>query len=170
MGDTTTPTDDGALTAVLVRLDAGETLTIDEVGPVLRIERDGFGSTTLGLRWDTLHRDRVSAHLDVDARHRQPYGIVHGGVWCSIIESLASIGAALRVASGGQIVVGVSNSTDFIRSHREGRVEAVGTPILAGRTQQLWVVELTSTSSGKLLARGQVRLQNVDAAQIADDA
>ena len=165
MTDTTSPTDD-ALPAVLGRLDAGETLTADEVGPVFPVERDGFGSGTLGLRWDTLARDRVTAHLEVDDRHHQPYGIVHGGVWCSVIESLASIGAALRVASAGKIVVGVSNSTDFIRAHRGGRVDAVGTPVHAGRTQQLWLVELTSAASGKLVARGQVRLQHVDAAQI----
>jgi 1,4-dihydroxy-2-naphthoyl-CoA hydrolase len=163
--DTTSPTDD-ALPAVLGRLDAGETLTADEVGPVFPGERDAFGSGTLGLRWDTLARDRVTAHLDVDERHHQPYGIVHGGVWCSVIESMASIGAWLRMASAGKVVVGVSNSTDFLRAHRDGRVDAVGTPVHAGRTQQLWLVELTSAASGKLVARGQVRLQNVDAGQI----
>jgi 1,4-dihydroxy-2-naphthoyl-CoA hydrolase len=167
--ETTTPADD-VLAAVLGRLDAGETLTIDEVGPVFPVERDNFGSGTLGLRWDTLNRDRVTAHLDVDERHHQPYGIVHGGVWCAVIESMASIGAALRVASSGKIVVGVSNSTDFIRAHREGRVEAIGTPVHAGRTQQLWVVELTSAETGKVLSRGQVRLQNIDAAQIGGGA
>jgi 1,4-dihydroxy-2-naphthoyl-CoA hydrolase len=169
VADTTTPTED-ALAAVLSRLDAGETLRIDEVGPVFPVERDGFGSGTLRLRWDTLARDRVTAHLEADARHHQPYGIVHGGVWCSIIESMASIGAALRVASAGKIVVGVSNSTDFIRSHREGRVEAVGTPVHTGRTQQLWLVELTSAATGKVVARGQVRLQNIDASQIGGRA
>ena len=169
MVDTTSPVDEGSL-AVLARLDAGETLSIDEVGPVFPAERDEFGTATLGLRWDGLHRDRVTAHLDVGERHHQPYGIVHGGVWCSVIESMASIGAALRVASAGKVVVGVSNSTDFIRSHRAGRVDAVGTPIHAGRTQQLWVVELTSADTGKLLSRGQVRLQNIDAAQIGGGA
>jgi 1,4-dihydroxy-2-naphthoyl-CoA hydrolase len=169
VAETTTPTDD-ALAAALARLDAGETLTIDEVAPVFPVGRDGFGTGTLGLRWDTLARDRVTAHLDVDERHHQPFGIVHGGVWCSVIESMASIGAALRVASTGRIVVGVSNSTDFIRAHRDGRVEAVGTPVHTGRTQQLWLVQLTGAASGKLVARGQVRLQNVEAAQIGGGA
>jgi 1,4-dihydroxy-2-naphthoyl-CoA hydrolase len=166
VADMTTPVDEGALTTVLARLDAGETLGIEEVGAVFPIEGVGFADHALGLRFDTVSRERVTAHLDVEDRHHQPYGIVHGGVWCSIIETLASIGAALRVASSGKVVVGVSNSTDFIRSHREGRVEAVGTPVHAGRTQQLWLVELTSSSTGKLLSRGQVRLQNIDAAQI----
>ena len=171
MVDTTTPSDDsGALEAVLARFDAGEVLGVDEIGPVFAVEGDGFGSGTLGLRWDTLGRDRVNAHLDVDRRHHQPQGIVHGGVWCSVVESVASIGAALRIASTGKIVVGVSNSTDFIRPHREGRVDALGTPIHVGRTQQLWVVEVTAASSGKVLARGQVRLQNLDASQIGGSA
>ena len=58
-------------------------------------------------------------------------------------------------------VVGTSNLTDFLRSHREGRVEAVGRPIFVGRTQQLWTVEISRASDGKLVSRGQVRFQNL---------
>ena len=58
-------------------------------------------------------------------------------------------------------VVGTSNLTDFLRSHKEGRVDVVGEPVFVGRTQQLWTVEITRPSDGKLVARGQVRLQNL---------
>ncbi|MFP4634565.1 MAG: PaaI family thioesterase [Nitriliruptoraceae bacterium] len=120
----------------------------------------------MGLVLDTLASDRVTGHLDVDARHHQPYGIVHGGVWASVIESMASIAAALRVAAHGLLCVGVNNTTDFLRSHRAGRIDAVATPVHVGRLQQLWLVVLTRGEDGKEVARGQVRLQNVSVAQL----
>jgi 1,4-dihydroxy-2-naphthoyl-CoA hydrolase len=64
------------------------------------------------------------------------------------------------VQEQGQFAVGVNNTTDFIRSMTAGRLEVVAEPIQQGRTQQLWQVQLTR-EDGKLVARGQVRLQNV---------
>lgn len=117
----------------------------------------------LGIVIDEMAPTRVVAHVDIDARHLQPYGIVHGGVWASIAETVASHGAAVAAfeRTGQHAVVGVSNSTDFLRPHRGGRVEATGTPLFVGRTQQLWAVDMTRVGDGKLLARGQVRLQNL---------
>jgi acyl-coenzyme A thioesterase PaaI-like protein len=57
--------------------------------------------------------------------------------------------------------VGVSNQTDFIRATTEGVLIGSATPIHRGRTQQLWQVTVTRESDAKLVARGQVRLQNV---------
>jgi uncharacterized protein (TIGR00369 family) len=101
----------------------------------------------------------LEGHVEIDKRHQQPYGIVHGGVWCSIVEGAASMAAGLT-AEGN--VVGVSNSTDFIRSHREGRIDIVAEPLIVGRRQHLWEVRLTRASDGKLVARGQVRFQVLD--------
>ena len=116
----------------------------------------------LGLVWEERSPTCMRAHVDMGPRHQQPYGIVHGGVWASIVETVASYGGALAASEIGVAgVVGVSNSTDFLRSLKEGRVDALGTPVFVGRTQQLWTVELTRPSDGKLLARGQVRLQNL---------
>jgi acyl-coenzyme A thioesterase PaaI-like protein len=61
----------------------------------------------------------------------------------------------------GQFAVGVNNNTDFIRAMTEGRLDVLAEPIQQGRTQQLWQVLLTRADDGKLVARGQVRLQNV---------
>jgi 1,4-dihydroxy-2-naphthoyl-CoA hydrolase len=113
----------------------------------------------LGLQMDELGPTRVAAHLDCGPDHHQPYGIVHGGVYASIVESLASVGAAINAAERGDIVVGVSNATDFLRAHREGRIDAVAEPVHVGRSQQLWQVVITRASDGKTVARGQVRLQ-----------
>jgi uncharacterized protein (TIGR00369 family) len=106
--------------------------------------------------------ERVRARVVIGPQHHQPYGIVHGGVYASLVETVASYGAGAAARELGIVgVVGVSNSTDFLRPHREGPLEVVGTPVFVGRTQQVWVVEISRPGDGKLVARGQVRLQNL---------
>jgi uncharacterized protein (TIGR00369 family) len=104
---------------------------------------------------------RVTGTVDLGPEHHTPWGVVHGGVYCTVVESAASIGASLAVADRGQFAVGVSNSTDFLRPVTAGRVDVVAEPVQQGRTLQLWQVLLTRAEDGKLVARGQVRLQNV---------
>ena len=104
---------------------------------------------------------RVTGTVDLGPDQHTPWGVVHGGVYCSVVESAASIGASTAVVERGQFSVGVNNNTDFIRSMTAGRVDVVAEPIQQGRTQQLWQVLLTRADDGKLVARGQVRLQNV---------
>ena len=103
---------------------------------------------------------RVTGSVDLGPDQHTPWGVVHGGVYCSVVESAASIGASTAVQEHGQFAVGVNNNTDFIRSATAGRLVVVAEPIPQGRTQQLWQVLLTR-EDGKLVARGQVRLQNV---------
>jgi uncharacterized protein (TIGR00369 family) len=106
----------------------------------------------------------VTGSIAADARHHQPWGIVHGGLYTAAIETFATLGAFEAVKDRGQQAVGVSNSTDFLRPHREGRLDVLATAIQQGRTQQLWQVEIRRPDDRKLVARGQVRLQNIDAA------
>jgi 1,4-dihydroxy-2-naphthoyl-CoA hydrolase len=101
----------------------------------------------------------VTGKLDVDERHQTPWGVVHGGVWATVIESAASIGASVVVAERGQFAVGVDNVTDFLRPIRTGHVDVVATAAQIGRSLQLWQVELTD-AAGKTVARGRVRLSN----------
>ena len=89
----------------------------------------------------------------------QPFGILHGGVHCSAVESAASMGAALWFGDRGT-VVGVANHTDFLRAVRDGRLTATAEPIHQGGLQQLWLVNITD-EQGRLVARGEVRLQNL---------
>ncbi|SDJ21668.1 uncharacterized domain 1-containing protein [Frankineae bacterium MT45] len=116
----------------------------------------------LGLRLEEITPDRVVLNFDIGPEHLQPFGIVHGGVYCSIVETAASMGAAAWLASTGAEgnVVGVSNQTDFLRALREGSVTGIATPIHRGRSQQLWLVEI-SDDQQRPVARGQVRLQNL---------
>ncbi|HUR74092.1 MAG TPA: PaaI family thioesterase [Sporichthya sp.] len=106
--------------------------------------------------------DRVVLHLDVDERHLQPAGVLHGGVHCTLVETAASLGGHLWLAGQGT-VVGVNNNTNFLRAFRAGRLVATATPIHRGRTQQLWLVEITD-DAGKLIGRGEVRLHNLPTA------
>jgi 1,4-dihydroxy-2-naphthoyl-CoA hydrolase len=106
---------------------------------------------------------RVSGSIAADERHHQPWGLVHGGLYTTAIESFATTGAFEAVRDQGMRAVGVSNVTDFLRPHQSGRLAVVATPIQQGRTQQLWQVEIRRPEDQKLVARGQVRLQNVPA-------
>jgi 1,4-dihydroxy-2-naphthoyl-CoA hydrolase len=117
-------------------------------------------------RFDEAGRTRVSGSIAADERHHQPWGIVHGGLYTAAIETFATIGAYEAVKDRGQQAVGVANAVDFLRPHRSGRLDVVATAIHQGRSQQLWQVEIRRPEDAKLVARGQVRLQNIG---LADD-
>ena len=117
---------------------------------------------TMGILVTVAEPDNVECHWEVDERHHQGYGIVHGGVHCGVVESLASIGAALAAARNGQIVVGLENSTSFIRAVRGGRLRARAVPLTRGRKTQLWECRITDLQD-RLVAVGKVRLICMDA-------
>jgi len=119
---------------------------------------DGFDQV-LGLEFLQTDGDRVTSRLTVQPHLHQPYGIVHGGVYCAVVETTASVGAALWFGERGN-VVGVSNHTDFLRAVREGVLDVEALPVHRGRTQQLWQVTVKD-EQGRLVAQGQVRLANV---------
>jgi 1,4-dihydroxy-2-naphthoyl-CoA hydrolase len=121
----------------------------------------GFESA-IGLRIVEASATKVVGEIDIVDGHLQPYGMVHGGVFCSMVETLASYGAALWASEQGWFgAVGLSNSTDFLRATREGTVRGEATAIHQGRNQQIWQVVVTRSGDGKVAARGQVRLHNV---------
>ncbi|HEY0696840.1 MAG TPA: PaaI family thioesterase [Micromonospora sp.] len=113
----------------------------------------------LGLEYDETGPDRVVLRWRCRPELLQPYGIQHGGVYCSVVETAASVGAGLWLGDRGR-VVGVANQTDFLRAVRDGELTAVATPVHRGRSQQLWQVAITDDKE-RLVARGQVRLQNL---------
>jgi uncharacterized protein (TIGR00369 family) len=105
--------------------------------------------------------DEVTCEIEISEKHYQGYGIVHGGVHCGIIETLASIGAAIVAHPRGQRVVGLENSTSFVRAVRSGTLTATAKPITRGRHSQLWHGEVRD-SDGKVVAEGKVRLLCID--------
>ncbi|GAC1332225.1 MAG: PaaI family thioesterase [Mycobacteriales bacterium] len=117
----------------------------------------------VGLDFYEASGDVVRARLEIRPDLHQPYGIVHGGVYCSVIESTASVGGALWFGSRSQgrgQTVGVGNHTTFLRSARAGVLEVEAKPLHRGRTQQVWFVTITD-ADGRGIAHGQVRLANI---------
>lgn len=120
----------------------------------------GFGGG-IGIEYVEITPDKVVVSIEVGPHLHQPYGIVHGGVYCAIAEEVASIAGAVWLGGEGK-VVGVNNNTDFLRAVTEGTLTATGTPVHRGRSQQLWRVEITD-DQGRTAAVGQVRLANLEA-------
>ena len=135
--------------------------TTDELLERLR-ETSGIGFGGLvGIEYVEITPDRVVATVEVGPHLHQPHGIVHGGVHCAIVEQVASVAGAVWLGGQGR-VVGVNNSTDFLRAVTEGTLTATGVPVHRGRSQQLWRIEIAD-ESGRLAAVGQVRLANLEA-------
>jgi 1,4-dihydroxy-2-naphthoyl-CoA hydrolase len=87
----------------------------------------------------------TEVRASVPVRHdlKQPAGLVHGGVYASIAESVASIGTALAVAAQGEMAMGLSNATNFLRPVTDGVIHALATRIHKGRTTWVWDVRFS---------------------------
>jgi uncharacterized protein (TIGR00369 family) len=119
----------------------------------------------MGVTITLATKDEVRAELTVGPEHLQGYGIVHGGVHCGLIESLASIGAALFALPKGQSVVGLENHTSFIRAVRTGsKLRAVSTPVTRGNRTQVWEARVIDEED-RTVATGRVRLLCLDSDQ-----
>lgn len=113
----------------------------------------------MGLSIVKLEKDEVVIEWTVDDRHKQPYGLVHGGVHCGVVETACSLGAGLN--AGGRGVVGVENHTSFLRAVKEGRLRAAARPLHVGARAQFWEANIID-ERGRLVATGRVRLFHVD--------
>lgn len=111
----------------------------------------------MGIRIVRATLEEVVAEMPIQARHLQAYGIVHGGVYSGIIETLTSIGAALHAMPEGKTVVGLENHTSFLRAVREGTLHAVATPLSRGRRSPVWECSVRDDKQ-RLVATGRVRL------------
>jgi 1,4-dihydroxy-2-naphthoyl-CoA hydrolase len=137
----------------MARVDLDLVNADDMMGPFVR---------HLGLEVTEVTGQRVTATWTAATRHHQPFGIVHGGVHASVVETLGSMGSNtwLQERDPAAHAVGVSNTTDFFRAVREGDLVSTATPVHQGRSQQLWDIE-TRDDQGRLVARGQLRTQNI---------
>jgi 1,4-dihydroxy-2-naphthoyl-CoA hydrolase len=139
---------------------AGDSLT-GPGGPLAGVRLDSGFTRASGFELASCTALEVTGHLEADESHHTPWGVVHGGVYTTIVETACSLGASVAVADRGQHAVGLSNHTDFVRAHRTGPLDVRAYPIHQGRTGQLWQCDITR-ADGKLVAQGRVRLQNVD--------
>jgi 1,4-dihydroxy-2-naphthoyl-CoA hydrolase len=123
--------------------------------------RLGGWVAAMGLHFLHASGDEVTAELHVGPEHLQAYGIVHGGVYSGLIESVASVGAALWARRYNQTVVGLENQTSFLVATREGRLTATALPLMRGRRTQVWQAKVTN-EKGQTVAEGKVRLISLD--------
>lgn len=115
----------------------------------------------LGVEHVEATPDKVVVRFTITDDHLQPFGIPHGGIYCAVHESTASMAGQIWLGTKG-VVVGTNNSTDFLRQASNGdTITTTATPIHRGRTQQLWHLDSVN-QLGKLIAQGQVRLANLD--------
>lgn len=127
-----------------------------DVLKMLNAARGGF-EVALGMTFTRASADEVEVEVPVRPDLLQPYGLVHGGVYSSIIETAASVGAALFAMRSGQTTVGLENTTSFLRAVRSGKLIAIARPLHRGRATQVWEVEVRN-DQGKVAATGRVRL------------
>jgi uncharacterized protein (TIGR00369 family) len=121
----------------------------------------GTWSDVMGLRFIKADATEVVAELDVARKHVQAAGLVHGGVFCGMIESIASMGAAIAAKAMGRTVVGIENQTSFLRPVKSGTLVGRATPVHIGKTTQLWAAEIRN-SDDEVCANGRVRLMCVE--------
>lgn len=114
-----------------------------------------------GFVIDEVSETRLSGHVELGEEHFTPWGVVHGGVYTTIVETAGSVAASHAVQARNQFAMGVHNATDFLRASTGGRASVTAEALQQGRTQQLWLVVITDDETAKVLARGQLRLQNV---------
>jgi 1,4-dihydroxy-2-naphthoyl-CoA hydrolase len=131
------------------------------IAAALNDNLDGW-NRSMGLRFVSATADEVVAELDIGPQHRQPYGIVHGGVYAGVIETVTSVGAALDAATRNQTSVGLENHTSFLHATRDGRLRVVARPLQRGRRTQVWEGTVTD-ERGVVAATGRVRLLALEA-------
>jgi uncharacterized protein (TIGR00369 family) len=112
------------------------------VNPVPREYSTGF-DRLYGLEIVELTDDLVRGQVAVRDELKQPMGLVHGGVYAAIAESMASLGTAVVVARDGKLAMGLSNQTSFLRPITEGTIHATAVRKHRGRTTWVWEVEMT---------------------------
>lgn len=128
---------------------------------MLNAARGGF-ERTLGLTFTRITDDEVECEVPVGPQLHQPYGLVHGGVYSAIIETAASVGAAVYAMKRQQTTVGLENTTSFVRAVRTGKLVGIARHVHRGRQTQVWEVEVRG-EDGKLAATGRVRLLCLEA-------
>jgi 1,4-dihydroxy-2-naphthoyl-CoA hydrolase len=111
--------------------------------------------TVLGFELTDLGAERAHAQVVIDDRHLQPLGVVHGGVYAALAESLASHATAAAVMPEGYAALGSSNLTSFLRPVTAGTIRAEAERLHRGRTTWVWDVRFTD-SEGRLCATSRI--------------
>lgn len=128
----------------------------ENVLDLLNANMGGFNST-MGLRFIKATPEEYVAEIEITDRHLQPYGLVHGGVYAGMIETLCSTGAALTVWEENKHTVGLENNTSFLKAVRGGRLRCTARPLVLGNRSHVWEASVHD-GENRLVAAGRVRL------------
>ena len=116
---------------------------------------------TLGIECIELGTDHLVARMPVDARTRQPMGLLHGGASMALIESIGSMGSTLLLDATREQPVGIEINANHVRAVTEGFVYGTGRLLHAGKRTHLWQVDITDAASGKLVCTGRLTVMVV---------
>lgn len=125
--------------------------------PLAGYPGEGTLDDVLGFELLEADGERCRARVAVERRIQQPFGLVHGGTYAALAESMVSWATVIAVSPDGNLAVGQSNSTTFMRPVTEGTVHAEGRPRHRGRTTWIWDVEFTD-DEGRVCALSRVTL------------
>ena len=108
----------------------------------------------LGIRVTRYDPDAMQVALEIDERHRQPLGVLHGGVSALLVESVASLAAAMSVDLRTHTVAGVDLNVTHVRAKRGGALTATARPLFRGRTTQVYTADVID-ENGELVCTGR---------------
>ena len=129
--------------------------------PTYAIPMEDVLEGTLNFEYLEAGEDFARGRFEVGDRHKQPFGIVHGGVYSAFAEGLCSFTTYVNVRGDGKIAVGSSNFTSFLRPVMHGVVSAEARAVHRGRTSWVWECEFTN-DDGKRCAISRVTLAVID--------
>ena len=111
----------------------------------------------IGVEWIDFDPDNATARIKIESRHLQPFGIVHGGVYATLAESICSASTYGAVRDDGMVAIGQANDTTFLRPAGEGHINASAKPRHRGRTTWVWDVEM-SDDEGRVCALSRMTI------------
>jgi len=132
-------------------------IKISDLGKLLDNTMGGY----LGLKFTEIGDDYLKMSMPVEDKTRQPYGYIHGGANCVLIETVGSIASALVIDAAKQYCVGIEINANHLRSVTDGLVTATASPLHLGRTTHVWDVKIF-TEEGKLSCAGRLTVAVLD--------
>ncbi|HSN18755.1 MAG TPA: hotdog fold thioesterase [Gammaproteobacteria bacterium] len=120
----------------------------------------------LGIRYTEVGEDFLSATMPVDARTKQPAGILHGGASVALAETLGSTGANMVLDRDKKLAVGLEINANHIRAMREGEVHGIARPLHIGGTTQVWEIRV-SDGEERLVCVSRITMAVLDKASLA---
>lgn len=96
----------------------------------------------LGIEFTEIGSDYIEATMPVDHRTKQPIGLLHGGAYVVLAETLGSVASSLTIDTEKYACVGLEINANHLKSVREGSVRGIAKPIHLGKSTQVWEIKI----------------------------